>query len=110
MGARAEEFDVVMLTAVWLHFDALQRRQAMPNVLALARNGGVVIISLRHGPVPPGRHMFEVSAEETIAPAQPLRSPLYAESGRRTVTAAARRQLDAPRIPKDAAAVINYGY
>jgi hypothetical protein len=72
VGARGEEFDVVILTAVWMHLDALQRRQAMPNVLALARNGGVVIISLRHGPVPPGPHMFEVSAEEPIALAQPL--------------------------------------
>jgi SAM-dependent methyltransferase len=70
--ARGEEFDVVMLTAVWMHLDSLQRRRAMPNVAALARNGGVVIMSLRHGPVPPGRRMFEVSAEETIAMAQPL--------------------------------------
>jgi len=67
-----EEFDVVMLTAVWMHLDALQRRRAMPNVVALMRNGGVMMMSLRHGPVPPGRRMFEVSAEETIALAQPL--------------------------------------
>jgi hypothetical protein len=31
------------------------------------RNGGIVIMSLRHGPIPTGRRMFEVSAEETIA-------------------------------------------
>jgi len=70
--ARGDKFDVVMLTAVWMHLDALQRRRAMPNVAALVRNGGVVVMSLRHGPVPPGRCMFEVSAEETIARAQPL--------------------------------------
>jgi SAM-dependent methyltransferase len=69
---RGEEFDVVMLSAVWMHLDALQRRQAMPTVIALVRNGAVVILSLRYGPVPPGRRMFEVSAEETIALAQPL--------------------------------------
>src|SRR5438046_5027695 len=57
--ARGEKFDVVMLTAVWMHLDGLQRRQAMPNVVALVRNGGAVILSLRHGPVPPGRRMFE---------------------------------------------------
>jgi SAM-dependent methyltransferase len=72
MRTRGEEFDVVMLTAVWMHLDGLQRRQALPNVAALVRNSGVVIMSLRHGPVPPGRRMFEVSAEETIALAQPL--------------------------------------
>ena len=69
---RGEEFDVVMLTAVWMHLDGVQRRQAMPNIAALVRNGGVVIMSLRHGPVPLGRRMFEVSAEETIALAHPL--------------------------------------
>ncbi|MBS0521066.1 MAG: SAM-dependent methyltransferase, partial [Proteobacteria bacterium] len=28
--------------------------------------GGVLILSLRHGPVPSGRRMFEVSAQETV--------------------------------------------
>jgi len=70
--ARGEEFDVVLLSAVWMHLDELQRRKAMPNVAVLVRNGRVVLMSLRHGPVPPGRRMFEVSAEETIALAQPL--------------------------------------
>jgi SAM-dependent methyltransferase len=64
--ARGEKFDVVMLTAVWMHLDAQQRRQAMPNLAALVRGGGAVIMQLRHGPVPVGRRMFEVSPEETI--------------------------------------------
>jgi SAM-dependent methyltransferase len=68
--ARGEKFDVVMLTAVWMHLDAPQRRSAMPNVASLVRAGGAVIMKLRHGPVPPGRRMFEVSAEETIELAQ----------------------------------------
>jgi SAM-dependent methyltransferase len=65
--ARKEGFDLVMLTAVWMHLDEAQRQRAMPNVSALVRNGGIVIMSLRHGPIPPGRRMFEVSGEETIA-------------------------------------------
>jgi len=72
MRARGEEYDVVMLSAVWMHLDAQQRRKAMPYVAALVRNGGVMIMSLRHGPVPPGRRMFEVSAEEIIAQAKLL--------------------------------------
>jgi hypothetical protein len=71
---RKEEFDLVML-AVWMHLDEAQRELAMPNASALVRNGGIVIMSLRHGPIPPGRRMFEVSAEETIALAQ--RSNLF---------------------------------
>jgi hypothetical protein len=54
--------------------------------------------------------MFEVSAEETIELAQPLGLRCTLKSGRGTVAAAARRQLDAPRIPKGAAVVINYGH
>jgi len=65
--ARAGTFDVVTMTAVWMHLDERQRQEAMPTVAALVRPGGVLILSLRYGPVPPGRRMFEVSAEETIA-------------------------------------------
>jgi protein-L-isoaspartate O-methyltransferase len=68
---RGEAFDAVMLTAVWMHLDERQRRQGMPVVASLVRDGGVMIMSLRHGPVPPRRRMFEVSAEETIELAQP---------------------------------------
>jgi SAM-dependent methyltransferase len=64
---RGETFDVAMLTAVWMHLDEAQRRRAMPNVASLVRPGGVMIMSLRHGPVPRGRRMFTVSAEETTA-------------------------------------------
>jgi len=64
--ARGAPFDLVMLTAVWMHLDAAQRRQAMPNVAALVRPGGTVIMKLRHGPVPAGRRMFEITPEETI--------------------------------------------
>jgi len=67
LRARSETFDLVMLTAVWMHLDEAQRRQAMPNLAALMRPGATVIMKIRHGPVPPGRRMFEVSAEETIA-------------------------------------------
>jgi 2-polyprenyl-3-methyl-5-hydroxy-6-metoxy-1,4-benzoquinol methylase len=66
LRTRGETFDVVMLTAVWMHLDEPQRRYAMANVASLVRESGVMIMSLRHGPVPPGRRMFEVSAEETM--------------------------------------------
>ena len=68
---RGETFDVVMLTAVWMHLDQQQRRRAMPRVAGLVRVGGLMILSLRHGPVPPGRRMFEVTAAETMSLAQP---------------------------------------
>lgn len=65
--ARNERFDLIMLTAVWMHLDAEQRRRAMRRIANLLRPGGLMALSLRHGPVPPGRRMFEVSAAETCA-------------------------------------------
>jgi hypothetical protein len=66
----------VMMNAVWMHLDAEQRRRAMPNVASLLADGGVIVMSLRYGPVPPGRRMFTVGADETIqlAVAHGLRS------------------------------------
>jgi SAM-dependent methyltransferase len=66
LRTRGESFDVVMLTAVWMHLDAQQRQRAMPNVASLVREGGTMIMKIRHGPVPAGRRMFEVTPEETI--------------------------------------------
>jgi SAM-dependent methyltransferase len=63
---RGAKFDIVMLTAVWMHLDEAQRTRAMPRLASLIRAGGVMIMKIRHGPVPTGRLMFEVSAEETI--------------------------------------------
>jgi len=67
LSSRGGTFDLVMLTAVWMHLDPGQRRQAMPRVAALLRGGGRMLISLRHGPVPQGRRMFEVTAADTVA-------------------------------------------
>ena len=65
--ARGERYDLVMLTAVWMHLDQAQRERAMDRVAPLVRLGGTMALSLRHGPVPAGRRMFDVSAEETRA-------------------------------------------
>lgn len=67
LRARGETFDLVLATAVWMHLDESQRAEAMPAVASLVKPGGVLILSLRHGPIPPGRRMFDVSTEETIA-------------------------------------------
>jgi SAM-dependent methyltransferase len=70
LRAREERFDLVMLSAVWMHLDAQQHRDAMPNLATLVRAGGVMIMKVRHGPVPAGRRMFEVLPDETIELAQ----------------------------------------
>jgi SAM-dependent methyltransferase len=64
--SRGEPFDLILLSAVWMHFDAAQRGEAMASLAALLRRGGTLIMRVRHGPVPPGRRMFEIPDEETI--------------------------------------------
>ncbi|CAJ0822542.1 class I SAM-dependent methyltransferase [Ralstonia flaminis] len=67
MRNSARRFDLILLTAVWMHLDETERKVAMSAVAGLVRAGGVIVMSLRHGPVPEGRRMFDVSADETIA-------------------------------------------
>jgi SAM-dependent methyltransferase len=66
----ARVFDLVLMIAVWMHLDRHERETAMPNVASLVKPGGALLMTLRHGPVPSGRRMFDVTADETVELAQ----------------------------------------
>lgn len=68
--ARAETFSAVMVNAVWMHLDEARRQRGMGVIANLLDEGGLLFISLRHGPIAMGRRMFDVSAVETIALAE----------------------------------------
>lgn len=76
-------YDLILLTAVWMHLDAAARKLAMAAVAELLADNGLVIMSLRHGPVPDGRTMFDVSAEETtrLAEGNKLRASFLKKRG-----------------------------
>jgi SAM-dependent methyltransferase len=78
-------FDVVLLTAVWMHLDPQEREAAMAALAELVADNGQVFLSLRHGPVPEGRRMFDVSARET--------AELAARHGLRCVHRAEREDM-----------------
>ena len=59
-------FDLIIMNAVWMHLDQSQREIAMENIAKLTHSGTKIIITLRHGPIPSLRRMFDVSSEETI--------------------------------------------
>ncbi|WP_439573455.1 class I SAM-dependent methyltransferase [Phreatobacter sp.] len=67
LRARPDRCDLVMLTAVWMHLDAAERSVAMAAIAGLGAPRAQLFVTLRHGPVPDGRRMFEVGAEETVA-------------------------------------------
>jgi len=61
---RREVFDLVLLSAVWHHLNAEQRWRALPNIRGLMSAGGVLVVSLRHGPAAPNRVSFGGATEE----------------------------------------------
>lgn len=67
LAAAADRFDLILLTAVWMHLDAAERLRAMARIAAHLAPCGRVFMTLRHGPVPEGRRMFDVSGAETAA-------------------------------------------
>lgn len=64
--SRGQTFGLIMLTAVWMHLDREERASAMPVLASLLAPRGVLVMALRHGPVPSERVMFAVPAEETV--------------------------------------------
>lgn len=65
--ARGETYDLILMHAVWMHLTEDERSEGMENLTRLLEPGGRIAMSQRHGPVPTGRRMFEISGEETIA-------------------------------------------
>jgi SAM-dependent methyltransferase len=57
-------YDVILLSGVWQHVAPDDRRRSMRKLLGLLKPGGVLILTLRHGPAPAERAMHTVSAED----------------------------------------------
>ena len=66
LSRRQLRFDLLLLSAVWMHLSREQRTEAMANLSQLANPGCVAVITLRH-PADPARDMFDVSPEETTS-------------------------------------------
>ncbi|NGN69950.1 class I SAM-dependent methyltransferase [Streptomyces sp. A7024] len=66
LAAVTGPFDCIHLNAVWMHLDAAERHRGMHRLAELLAPGGTILMTLRHGPVPSGRRMYEVSGAETI--------------------------------------------
>ena len=57
-------FDLVWLSAVWQHVLPTDRPRAFHALTALLEPGGVMLLTLRHGPADPERAMYPVSVGE----------------------------------------------
>ena len=57
-------FDLIWLSAVWTHVPVSGRRRAFRKLVSLMSPGGDMMLSLRHGPSPPGRPMHPAEPSE----------------------------------------------
>lgn len=62
LRASAEQYDLILITAVWMHLDPAERAEGIRTVAELLAPGGTLAMTVRSGPVPTGRLMFEVPA------------------------------------------------
>lgn len=73
LHAKGIHFDLILMTAVWMHLDEGEREKALPNVVHLLAPGGRLFMTVRKGPVPPGRRMFHIPISELVDAAERTR-------------------------------------
>jgi 2-polyprenyl-3-methyl-5-hydroxy-6-metoxy-1,4-benzoquinol methylase len=57
-------FDLILLSAVWMHLPSFQRQRAFRELVNLLKSNGTLVISLRHGLSPDERDMYPVNEKE----------------------------------------------
>ncbi|MCU8014191.1 class I SAM-dependent methyltransferase [Shewanella sp. SM74] len=62
----AQQFDLILLSAVWMHLSSSERPLALVTLSRLLNSTGLLVISLRHGPSPDARVMHPVSVDELL--------------------------------------------
>lgn len=67
LNAPAEGFDLILLSAVWMHLPPEQRPIAFNRLQHCLAKKGLMVITLRFGPSDPERPMYEVSVTELEA-------------------------------------------
>jgi 2-polyprenyl-3-methyl-5-hydroxy-6-metoxy-1,4-benzoquinol methylase len=62
-----EQFNLVILSAVWQHIPDENRATAMSRLTTIISPNGMLILSLRHGLGAAGRKVFPISTDMTIS-------------------------------------------
>jgi SAM-dependent methyltransferase len=57
-------FDLILLSAVWMHIPLVDRARAFRKLVTLLKPGGCIAITLRHGPAEIARGIHDVSQGE----------------------------------------------
>lgn len=62
-----QQFDLVLLSAVWMHLSPDERHQALPVLCSLLAHDGLLILTLRHGSFNDGRLSYSVTSAEILS-------------------------------------------
>lgn len=57
-------FEFILMSAVWMHLAPQLRATSFKNLMGLLAEGGILAVTLRCGPLPAEREMYEVTEEE----------------------------------------------
>ena len=60
------DFDVILVSAVWMHLPPLLRCRAFDTLYALLKPAAILIISYRQGPAADGPAMYAVAGDELL--------------------------------------------
>lgn len=66
LEAPTQGYDLILLSAVWMHLPKAERPEAFARLAELLTESGMMIISLRFGPSDPARPMYPVNIEELV--------------------------------------------
>ncbi|MEN4621754.1 class I SAM-dependent methyltransferase [Pantoea agglomerans] len=61
-----DSFDLILMSAVWMHLDEHDRLKSLHTVSKLLCKNGVFILTLRLGNAEPKRNIFKISLDEAI--------------------------------------------
>lgn len=70
--ALGKRYDLILLTGVFFHLEPAERPIALKHCADLLLPGGIISMSLRHGPTPKDRHLFNIPDEEVLQLAHSL--------------------------------------
>lgn len=67
---KEKAYDVILISAVWMHLSKEQQRQSLKRLSTLLNDEGILVITLRHGEFNDGRKAFDVNCERLIEEAK----------------------------------------
>ena len=61
------QFDVIVLSAVWMHVAPSERNSAFRRIVSLLKPGGLLYFTLRHGPFEPMKGFWDIPDNDVLA-------------------------------------------